>query len=403
MKLMTKSGETPDLAAFIGRVEPLTRAHEENIQCGLDSSRHMAALLGSAYEPRTFRNPFYESERAEMIRAAFPNEPRLHILPLEDSNYNLNEWIERTQSTVNGVWDTIRVNNPDEAKKPHVSLIGHSKDATSFYLDLFPKWDSINTPNFHSGLNATAIRHKIFGSMAMVQDYLAGDGAEDPTPAYLRKYGERALQQADMFLSAEAKLAAEGRGDLSSGVVSWLRDFVHTETKFRAVTDEYAFVAKYNWQWKDAPYPPKFVTVDLCIVKAGRILLVERKGYPGKGLLAMPGGHLDENERIITGCVREAREETGLRVPEAILLGNSVLRKSDGSAATEYFDDPFRSSRGRTITHVLFVHLPPGGPDPKVRPSSDAKRADWHDLSALNRRDFFEDHYPIIRNLTARI
>lgn len=64
-----------------------------------------------------------------------------------------------------------------------------------------------------------------------------------------------------------------------------------------------------------APYPPILVTVDTVLVLNECVLMVERKGYPGKGLMAVPGGFVEKNERLLDSCLRELREETCLNIP----------------------------------------------------------------------------------------
>jgi bifunctional NMN adenylyltransferase/nudix hydrolase len=85
--------------------------------------------------------------------------------------------------------------------------------------------------------------------------------------------------------------------------------------------------------------------------------------------------------------IREVREETGLKVPSPVLLGN--IKK------TKVFDSPTRSSRGRTITHAFNIVLP-DGELPRVKGGSDADKAFWLPLSELKPQEFFEDHYQII-------
>jgi len=88
--------------------------------------------------------------------------------------------------------------------------------------------------------------------------------------------------------------------------------------------------------------------------------------------------------------IRELREETRLKVPEAVLRG-SITRH-------EVFDDPNRSARGRVMTIGYLVDLGTGALD-KVRGSDDAAHASWVPLADLRRDNMFEDHYSIIEYL----
>lgn len=62
------------------------------------------------------------------------------------------------------------------------------------------------------------------------------------------------------------------------------------------------------------------VIVTVCIKKGDKIILV-KEGIPkAYGLWNMPGGHLDEEEGIVEGAIREAKEETGYDVKITSIL-----------------------------------------------------------------------------------
>jgi len=91
-------------------------------------------------------------------------------------------------------------------------------------------------------------------------------------------------------------------------------------------------------------------TVDVIIEVGDRIVLVKRK-YPPPGW-AIPGGFIDAGETAQFAAVREAQEETGLRVTLTTLLG--------------VYSDPKRDIRKHTISTVYVGKaegLPSGGDD----------------------------------------
>jgi bifunctional NMN adenylyltransferase/nudix hydrolase len=158
---------------------------------------------------------------------------------------------------------------------------------------------------------------------------------------------------------------------------------------FKPVREEYAFLRDYWQRWSVAPYDVNFVTVDALVTHRDHVLLIRRGNHPGRGLLAIPGGFLDVNERIHDAAIRELREETGLEIPHAEAV--SALRRQ------ECFDVPGRSLRGRTITHVFHFDLP-GSVQPQVEAADDAAHAEWMPFSAVLQQEdqFFEDHFDIL-------
>lgn len=389
-----------DLCVFIGRFEPEHIGHDTVIREGLSRAQRMLVLVGSANEPRSRRNPFYADERIGMLLESFQNDPRLSAMPLENSTYNLTDWIERVHLIVQQVWADFRRADPSLTENPVIALIGHAKDATSYYLDLFPEWASIEVPQTYIW-SATDIRADLFGGACPeVPDLLKRMEAsrDDHTPGgtqrYLVEYTEMARTWARSRLNAYRRLAEESEAPLSTPVLDFLTGFLD-HPDYPIVAQEFAFVAKYRFDWRHAPYTPVFITGDVVVVQSGYVLMVRREKHPGKGLLAIPGGFIEPNEPIYDGAVRELIEETSIDIREKVLRKNLV--------AHEMFDDPFRSSRGRTVTNAYLIHLDPG-PLPKIAPQhGEATDVLWVLLADLKRSECFEDHYSIIKRLTAQI
>lgn len=51
--------------------------------------------------------------------------------------------------------------------------------------------------------------------------------------------------------------------------------------------------------------------VDVCVYREGRVLLIERGHEPFVGMLALPGGKIEQGESAWAAAERELREETG--------------------------------------------------------------------------------------------
>lgn len=342
-----------DLLVFVGRFQPFHNEHKRIIDIALEKSKNVLVLVGSAGKARTIRNPFTFQERAEMIYGAYEenvcDQDRIIIKPLYDKTYNEAAWINQVQHIVKDTaldavnnFNSWRASGYNDAK---VGLIGASKDNTSYYLKMFPQYRSVNV-EIEADLHATSIREKYLDSSLLRPDQVPGS------------------------------------------VTKFLVEFAVTEM-YEQLHNELNFVREYKKQWEAAPYPVKHATVDAVVEQSGHILLVKRRSEPGKGLWALPGGHLNEYERQLDGAIRELREETKIKVPEAVLRGS--IRDH------ETFDDPYRSTLGRVITKAYHFKLADDVTLPKVKGADDAEKAKWVPIGDLREEDFFDDHFHIIQ------
>lgn len=349
-----------DLLVFVGRFQPFHNEHKRIIDIALEKSKNVLVLVGSAGKARTIRNPFTFEERRDMITGCYENdwdvvdpegqeERQLIVRPLYDKTYNEAAWIKQVQDLVKDTaldvannFNSFRANGYKDVK---IGLIGASKDNTSYYLKMFPQYKSVNV-DILADIHATTIR----------EDYL------------------------DTGLLTNI--------DIPMNVFNFLMDFRTTDA-YAQLNAELKFVRDYKKQWAVAPYPVKHATVDAVVEQSGHVLLVKRRSAPGKGLWAIPGGHLNEYERQLDGAIRELREETKLKVPDAVLRGS--VRDH------ETFDDPHRSTIGRVITKAYHFKLADDVTLPKVKGADDAEKAKWVPIGDLREEDFFDDHFHIIQ------
>jgi 8-oxo-dGTP diphosphatase len=96
-------------------------------------------------------------------------------------------------------------------------------------------------------------------------------------------------------------------------------------------------------------------TVDTIIEIEGKIVLIRRNSEPFKSMLALPGGKVEFGETVENAAIREAEEETSLKVRLKEILG--------------VYSDPKRDPRGINVATV-FIAEPIEG---NVRAGSDAK------------------------------
>lgn len=330
---------------YIGRFQPFHLGHLRTLNLALEKAEQVILILGSHRVAADTRNPWRSQERIAMIQSCLTPETlqRIYFLTVRDWLYSDNLWLAAVQQQV---LEITEGNNS-------VVILGHRKDASSYYLNLFPQWDYLETGHYQD-LNSTQIRAAYF------------EGKETD---YLDKIPQAIAHYLEIFKKS-------GR--------------------YAALCDEYQFLQAYKQAWSTAPYPPTFVTTDAVVVQAGHVLVVRRKAKPGMGLIALPGGFIQQDETLIEGMLRELKEETRLKVPLPVLRGSIV--------ESHVFDNPGRSLRGRTITHAYFIQLP-GGELPAVKGGDDAQKAWWMSLADLYAQEeqIYEDHFQIIQHFVSKV
>ena len=114
---------------------------------------------------------------------------------------------------------------------------------------------------------------------------------------------------------------------------------------------------------------------DAVILYAGGIVLIRRDRPPFSGCYALPGGFVEIGETVEAACKREAKEETGLDIELAGLIG--------------IYSDPSRDPRGHVVS-VAFLARGKGD----LMAGSDAREAEVFSLKSLP--DLAFDHARII-------
>jgi len=338
-----------DFAVVIGSFEPFHLGHEAAIERALSVAERVVVLIGSAGTARTPRHPWSGEEREAMIRAVYPDlfGRRLIVRQLADRLYNELQWVTCVQEEIGRVvMDHVLV----QQSPPRVALVESAGGLTRGHR-AFPEWDRVE------------VEHHDLPSARTLREYLFR--------------GPR-----DLVTLRQLQLA------VPEPVFALLRSFTQTP-QFEPLADEMAMIERFRESWRAAPYPPVFVTTDAVVIHSGHLLLVRRAHLPGRGLWALPGGFIDQEETIYESCLRELREETGLALSPGDLRG--------ALEGQRVFDAPHRSLRGRTITHAFFFHFPEGELPP-VRGGDDAAEARWFRLARLSdmQDQMFEDHYHIV-------
>ena len=325
---------------LIGRFQPLHNAHLEIIKRCTALTDQLVVVIGSANQPRTYKNPFTYDERARMIKAATAGlSLRVYTEPNIDTIYNDQAWAVRIQG----------IHSKYQCLGTKTAIIGHKKDDSSFYLDMFPQWGFENVEEIEP-LSAVNIRDLYFK----------------------RSYNSNFIKNV-----------------VPETTYDFLQEFRRTE-EFEQIIREREFVENYKKQYASLPYPPIFSTADSVVIQSGHVLMIKRRAEPGKGLWALPGGYVNANtdKSVLDAAIRELREETGIKVPEPVLRGSIKDNR--------VFDAIDRSPRGRIITHCFKIELP-DGPLPRVKGQDDAEKAKWIPIAEVKSEETFEDHYEILQ------
>lgn len=345
---------------FIGRFQPFHNGHYYVVKQALELSDNLIIVLGSHRKAPSLANPFSSEQRTKIIRSTLTPEEneRVIITCVEDHAYIHSKWIAEVQKAVSSaIFSHGFIAGPTK-----ISLIGHKKDTSSFYLKMFPNWESIDVES-----HTSVARHFSVPTLAVTS-------ATDIREFIYENYGHID----EDVLSRELLIAC-------------------SDNSFAELVEEWKFVNQYHIDWGYGP----FNTVDNIVTLGGHILLIKRGDFPGRGQWALPGGFLNRDELIEDACFRELREETKLAVPEPILRGSLVNR--------QVYDAIGRDPRARIITHAFHVAMSSyggnGTPEdiklPKVKGSDDAKKAKWFTLAevAAMRPKIFGDHYDIMEHL----
>ncbi|HET7148724.1 MAG TPA: NUDIX hydrolase [Candidatus Nitrosopolaris sp.] len=124
-------------------------------------------------------------------------------------------------------------------------------------------------------------------------------------------------------------------------------------------------------------------TIDIIIEEDSRILLIKRKNEPFKDHLALPGGFVNEGEKVEDAAKREAQEETSLDIDLIDILG--------------VYSDPKRDPRGHNMSTV-FIGKRPRYNSEQIKPvaKDDATEIEWINIDTIGDKKLGFDHRHIL-------
>ena len=341
-----------DKAVVIGRFQPFHNGHAAMVHKALEESKTVYILLGSAYAYPNVLNPLTATERERMITSWLLSEfkyedvARVKFKPIPDYLYNEEKWKTSVRTAI------------DETKGDNIAIYGYEKDADSYWLKAFG-WTHVPVVPvkvYGKDLSATDLRPTIF---------LHKNGWDEKIARYV-----------------------------PASTVSYINGWMMTDTFWRLYYEFEKWEDELE-KFKAYPYPDALncCTGDSVVVCNNHLLVIRRKFAPGKGALALPGGHKNANETFLDCAIRELLEEVRIKVPEKVIRGsirNSML-----------FDHPKRSVHFSKPTVAQYIKLEPNndGSLPRIMGGADdAAEAFWMPMHEVKQKrgEFFDDHYQII-------
>lgn len=362
-----------DYAVYIGRFQPFHNGHLQCVTEALSIAYKLIIVIGSINQARSLRDPWTFEERKQLISGSLNKSQlsRVSIVGVEDSLYEPMQW----ETNIKRAVEQAQCQRSKIARNQEfrLVLIGHYRDHTSQYLKQFPEWNYVSVDDYQD-IHATEIRNSWYGA-------ILGDS---------RHKGMNKKVQGNRLQDWNNN----SRSKLSPAVLKWMDDFAQT-IDAQQLAAEAEIITNYKAQYSDLRWPVIHVTADSVVVKNDEVLMIKRSEYPGRGSWALPGGFVNIDERVEDAALRELGEETG--------IGLSPQELSRFRVATHVFDDPNRSSRGRTITHAGLFLLP-NDLSLKLHAADDAIDVVWMTFNELeNKRSLmFEDHFQIIHYFEQR-
>ena len=184
-----------DYLVFIRRFQPFHLAHKETVDIALRQSQQVILALGSAQNERNIKNPFSAQEREQMILSNYneADQKRIKFVHVIDV-YNDVKWVKLVTTLIESM-----ISPTDQ-----VGLIGHLKDESSYYLQLFPNWKMVELESLKNAISATPLREAYYRGEIQAQYLPQG------TIDFLQQF-----QQTDVYRQLQQKYQQQDSSHLS--------------------------------------------------------------------------------------------------------------------------------------------------------------------------------------------
>jgi 8-oxo-dGTP diphosphatase len=124
------------------------------------------------------------------------------------------------------------------------------------------------------------------------------------------------------------------------------------------------------------------LAVDIIVELDAKVLMIRRRNEPFRGYLALPGGLVEEGEKIEDAARREMKEETSLNIDLVDILG--------------VYSEPRRDPRGHYITTVFIGRIPGSCKYTEAHANDDAADVEWINSGKIISRKVAFDHLKIL-------
>ncbi len=336
------------VGVYIGRFQPLHIGHLTVIEHMMSHYHHIIVMVGSVNQAASIKNPFDFELRKSWIETCYKLMaakkqlvPKLTILPLNDYRYREQKWENELEKKVQNA-----ITHSDT-----VTLVGHEKDQSSYYLKSFPQWASEGIAQSIS-ISATTIRNAWFS-------------------AHLKNIG-----------TVKKYLPQNVINDLSNSCPA-----------HRNLLDDYLYYQNEQQLVIDCAFSDylKFLSCRIVIVTQGHILLIKRLKTPGKDCWALPGGNVKTDQSYM-----EAALVNLLEIQEIILMDGLNLKNAIKSQ--QLFDLTSRNIGVNRACMAYYCEL--GNTNdkslPKLNKTSHLKDAIWMPIDKIKTMQLYNDHADII-------
>ena len=324
-------------SVFIGRFQPFHNGHLNSVKIALMHSKKLIIAIGGYRLSASIRGPWSADERIEMIKSCLSRSQlkRIDFIVLRDRLYCEEKWVNNLKGEVSKI-----VGN----KEP-IAIIGHEKDSSSYYLNIFPEWKFLETGNYE-GINATDFRKEYFSSKNLITGY------------------EKLPKQ----------------------IVSWLKKYKKS-VYYKNIKYQFLYINKVLKNKK------KLLPFEVCnglVICCGYILLVKSKAPLRKGFFSLPEAIYVSNENYKKISIKAVLNETKIEImPEKIELAY----KKNGVFS---YRDRFPICKQTSYTY--YYHLKENTL-PEVFKTKETELAQWillEDLYLIENQ-IYADHFQIIQ------